>query len=405
MPPITFREVEDRRDSSIVAAEIGQEELQVAALPRTGTDGEDGPEIIQEGEIIGSRDKIRRSLGRSSNVRRRSVSGFASISAPQSGGVRTRSSRPPRRPISDHRDLEWDDALSIEQREGIQEVRRLMNQSLLASDERALQILQSLGLTANVAYDQIHASGIHAFSKASERPHPFARDFSIEGGINANSVILEAGAGYGRDSAYFAKIGAKVISLDSSRRAVEANLRSVKEKQYAKNMAVVHGDMRDFLLDPRVDEVLPSEFLERNRVFFPEGSRLGNVLTHIYMNSSAHYYPPRVWSEGVLPGLSQLLEEKDGVLGVSIKTDQSASADPSRHYSLTQGDGYNARLDKVDLILRTYPETRTIIRDFSDALRDLRYRIVRERGYDVEGEEEEFAQLIGRPEYAHEFEL
>lgn len=268
---------------------------------------------------------------------------------------------------------------SVEEFRAIQEARKLFRESDMNSQMKGLKLLEERGLLANVAYDRIHQSGSHQFSGRSlNEPNPFAIRFAEQTGMGPKSVVLDTGCGMGSDSVYFAKRGAKVVALDTSRFALD---------QFQKKLGVFHPE-----LIPRITLLCQ----DTRRAL---ASMLGSErVTHIYGFSSWHYDPPMVLRAKLKAAYNVLDRNRDkGYVGLAIKTIDSDSARADRHYRLTMGDDLNYSMDKEDRILRLYPEEDMLPElvsqaDFTSVLLDLEEI----EGYDKPGEKEVFRRVIAK---------
>ncbi|MBI5422425.1 class I SAM-dependent methyltransferase [Candidatus Peregrinibacteria bacterium] len=268
---------------------------------------------------------------------------------------------------------------SIEEFRAIQEARRLFKESDMNSQMKGLKLLEERGLLANVAYDRIHQSGTHQFSGRSlDEPNEFAELFAERTGMGPKSVVLDTGCGMGSDSVCFAKKGAKVVALDTSRYALDI---------FQKKLTLFHPE-----LIPRITMLCQ----DTRRAL---ASMLGSErVTHIYGFSSWHYDPPMVLKAKLKAAYNILDRNRDkGYLGLAIKTIDSDSARADRHYRLTMGDDLNYSMDKEDRILRLYPEEDMLTElvaqaEFTSILLDIKPI----EGYDKPGETEVFRQVIAK---------
>jgi hypothetical protein len=288
------------------------------------------------------------------------------------------------------------DQLPRDLQEVVWTVRELLAAKTAECDLRAEALVKENGLTADRVYDRIHEAGRHEFSRVGLKPNNFMYEFAEEADIREDSLIAVAADGFFRDTPVALERGAKAIYVDSSEVAVEAAREEAKKSEYARNVALCRMNIADFLQDPAADLILPRHFIEDHFLDFRPGRPVSDYLTHFYIHSGAHYNTPHVYRNRMLKRMRDMVAKNKGSVGIAMKTNNSASAEDSRHVWLSRNDGRNMKLDLKDLIVRSYMDRETQEDDFKTTFCHYRSAVQHIIGYDKSGEVEEFVNTIGR---------
>jgi len=250
-------------------------------------------------------------------------------------------------------------------------VRPLLREGKIKAEEAALKILEDIKFLAPFRYDEVHRKGTHEFSRATDVPTEFAKFFIRETGMGRASQVLDLGCGFGRDSIAFAKEDARVISVDSSRYAIEQMNEFTNGKDYAHRIRTLNEDFTDVLYDTNLRD-----------------------LTHIYSHSSLHYVPPLVL-EKHLKRMHVMLAQNGGYIGIAMKTHESCSK--FKQVPLTLGDSYHCSADPVERMFRIFPEKLKIDQLVEQAGFTITECVTsRINGYDIKDEVEVFRLIIAR---------
>ena len=276
---------------------------------------------------------------------------------------------------------EWENRLNnyftFDEIEAIKQAVLFFNQrpdegASLLREKEIISALEKAGLMSAEKYNDIHKLHLHEFSENSDKPSPFAQSFPERTNMGPDSVVAEFGCGRGAASLFFAKeYGAKVIMVDVSEYIMEQNKRYIEGKPYEKNIELYCEEYRKFL------------------------SNSHQPVTHIFTESSLHYFSPAyLYRHILMPMMGNFDINKNGYLGLSMKTVASDSAKENRHLRLTQAP-YYLSIDLIDKILRFYPEEEKIVKLF----KKLGYEIIdkyteKRTGYDKPGENEFMRQII-----------
>lgn len=272
--------------------------------------------------------------------------------------------------------------------------------SLLKQDEfkpqaKGLELMARCNLAASSRYNEVYREGEKGFaSKPLLDPHESALDFVTLAKIGPGSRVLDIGCGMGSESFAFALTGAEVFSLDNSMVAISRFRERLNESLDLSPNLTGKAQGNLCLLHENFSQIVsPDEAIRRRQIEFYKQLKL----THIYSNSSLHYYTKEVL-EKCLEGIYEILREQNGYFGLAMKTIHSESASRKRHIRLKGREGLFLSFDLNDRVIRVYPANEEQIVGITKGagLKVVKSYTKQIPDYDRESEIEEFCYILAR---------